>query len=409
MGAREVRHALVIGAGVAGPAAALFLKRVGISATVCEARPPGEGPGGGVVVAPNGMNVLAALGLAQRVKDRGSLVVENRFFNESGRRLARYSNGGDKYGEPTVALLRSDLHRILMDELRTQGIEVRYRKRLVEVEQRETNKVVASFADGTTARGDLLIAADGVQSLTRSAVFPDAPPPKFVGRVGVGGLVPTSGLAILPKDGRNSVHFTFGARGHFGYCGARGGGVMWWSHVWRERPLTQAELADRSREALQRELREAYGGYHAPIGALIENTGPPLRLNVFDLPSLSTWHRARVVLVGDAAHAVSPSSGQGTSLALEDAMELARCLRDCSPHHARAFEAFQRGRRERVERIVAEDRRRGGARLAITPFQARVRDLGLWVGLNLFGQRSQDWMYRYRVDWASGDKPSGAA
>jgi 2-polyprenyl-6-methoxyphenol hydroxylase-like FAD-dependent oxidoreductase len=395
----------VIGAGVAGPATALFLKRVGISATVYEARPPGDGAGGGVVVAPNGMNVLAALGLARKVKDRGSIVVENRYFTESGRRLARYSNGGDRYGEPAVALLRGDLHRILIDELQSQGIEVRYRKRLVHVEPRETNKVVASFADGTTARGDLLMGADGVQSLTRAAVFPDAPAPKFAGLVGVGGLVPTAGLA---KEDRNSVHFTFGARGYFGFCGARGGSVMWWSHVWRDKPLTQAELADRSLEGLQRELRDAYGAYHAPIGELIENTGAPLRLNVFDLPSLPTWHRARVVLVGDAAHAMTPTSGQAAALALEDAMDLARCLRDTGTDHARAFEIFQRGRRERVERIVAAGRRRDGERLAITPFQARVRDLGLWVGLNLFGERSQDWMYRYRVDWTSGGAPPGA-
>jgi 2-polyprenyl-6-methoxyphenol hydroxylase-like FAD-dependent oxidoreductase len=266
----------VIGAGVAGLATALFLKKVGITATVCEAHPPADTAGAGLVLAPNGMNVLASLGLAERIKERGCVALENRFFTEMGLRLARISNGADRYGQPAVAITRRELHRIMVDEVVGQGIEIRHRKRLVQVEEGHANRVVASFADGTTARGDLLIGADGVHSRTRSATFPEAPAPSFMGVVRVGGLVPASAVPVLPDEERRSVNFTFGARGFFGYCGAPDGDVLWWSNLGREKPLTQAQLADRSPGDIERAVHELYGRYHRPIGALLERSEPPI-------------------------------------------------------------------------------------------------------------------------------------
>jgi 2-polyprenyl-6-methoxyphenol hydroxylase-like FAD-dependent oxidoreductase len=134
---------------------------------------------------------------------------------------------------------------------------------------------------------------------------------------------------------------------------------------------------------------------------LIASSSPPFRVNVFDVAALPRWHRERVVLVGDAAHASSPTSGQGASLALEDAAALARRLRDDEGDHGRAFTGFERERRARVERIVAAARRRGADRAEVTPLRAHARNLALWLGLHLFGEREQDWIYRYRVDWAA--------
>ncbi|HVR02809.1 MAG TPA: FAD-dependent monooxygenase, partial [Polyangia bacterium] len=105
----------------------------------------------------------------------------------------------------------------------------------------------------------------------------------------------------------------------------------------------------------------------------------------------------------DAAHAaVSPTSGQGASLALEDAMDLAKQLRDDAGDHRRAFEAYERDRRARVARIVADGRRRGATKAKVSRIQAQLRNVAMWLGLNLFGERSQDWVYRYRVDWNAG-------
>jgi 2-polyprenyl-6-methoxyphenol hydroxylase-like FAD-dependent oxidoreductase len=350
------RHALVIGAGLAGPATALFLRKVGITSTVYEGRPQAQGPGGGLVLAPNGMNVLAELGLADRIKARGTLALENRFCTEAGRRLARYSNGGTRYGQPAVAVLRDDLHAVMVAELAARAITVRYRKQLTEVARVHDAKVVARFEDGTSAEGDLLVGADGVQSRARASAFPEAPAPTFAGAVGVSGLAPSAAVPSLSPDDKQSLTFTFGARGLFCYCGTRGGDVMWSSNLCRAHPLGPRELEGHANEWLRKELLDFFGGYHAPIGP-------------------------------------------GASLALEDAMDLAKRLRDDGGDHGRAFDGLERDRRGRVERIVAEGRRRGTDKAEVTPLRTQVGHFARWVALNLFGRRSQDWVYRYRVDW----------
>src|SRR5262249_53378516 len=197
---------------------------------------------------------------------------------------------------------------------------------------------------------------------------------------------------------KQSLTFTFGARGLFCYCGTRGGDVMWWSNLCRAHPLGPRELESLDNEWVRKELLEFFGGYHAPIAALIEASGPPVTLNLYDVATLPRWHDGRVVLVGDAAHAVGPSSGQGAALALEDAMDLAKRLRD-DVDPARAFEGFERDRRARVERIVAVGRRHGTDKAEVTPLRTQIGHFARWAALNLLGRRSQDWVYRYRVDW----------
>jgi 2-polyprenyl-6-methoxyphenol hydroxylase-like FAD-dependent oxidoreductase len=142
-----------------------------------------------------------------------------------------------------------------------------------------------------------------------------------------------------------------------------------------------------------------YGAYHEPIPRLIAQTGPPLKLNTYDIQRLPVWHKGRVVLSGDAAHAVSPSAGQGASMALEDAMYLAKVLREAQGNHEGAFERFERDRKPRVERIVAEGRRRSSDKKSVSPFKSALRNAMLAVFFNLFGERSQDWLYRYRIGW----------
>lgn len=126
-----------------------------------------------------------------------------------------------------------------------------------------------------------------------------------------------------------------------------------------------------------------------------------------DLPSVPTWHRGRMVIVGDAAHATSPSSGQGASMALEDAVVLAKALRD-GPDVPGAFAAYEQQRRARVERVVAHGKRTGDHK-APGPLGRVVRDLFIRVALPLqsrLAPRSLAWLYDHRIDW---DEPVGAA
>src|SRR5690606_18387223 len=115
-------------------------------------------------------------------------------------------------------------------------------------------------------------------------------------------------------------------------------------------------------------------------------------------PNVPVWLNVQMVLIGDAGHATSPSSGQGASLAIEDAVVLAKCLRDI-PETGAAFAAFKRLRQERVERVVRHGKRSGDGK-AQGPVGAFIRDLILPVFLRRMAARNElSWMYDYRIDW----------
>ncbi|QXQ15816.1 FAD-dependent monooxygenase [Skermania piniformis] len=115
----------------------------------------------------------------------------------------------------------------------------------------------------------------------------------------------------------------------------------------------------------------------------------------YDLRTVPHWHSARAVIIGDAAHATSPSSGQGASMAIEDAVTLARCLRDI-PESATALQSYQRLRRDRVERVVQQGRRNGSGKA----IGAIVRDAMLPLVLRRFATpQSQAWMFDHRIDF----------
>ncbi len=214
--------ALIIGGGMGGLALALFLRKAGLSSAVYEAFPYEEGVGGGLNLAPNGMKVLAALGLAEKTIACGSVALEMCFRNERGRVLAQFRNGSiEKYGQPAVSLTRSALYEVLTDEMNAQRLEINYEKRLKTITQ-DTTTVVAHFADGTTAEGDILIGADGIHSQTRSIILPNGPKPAYIGIIAMGGLVLGSAVPSMLRRDKQSLNFTYGPNGFFGYMGWAG-------------------------------------------------------------------------------------------------------------------------------------------------------------------------------------------
>lgn len=387
--------ALVVGGGVAGPALALFLQRGGIAAEVYEARSEDDEDAGLFLnLGPNGGNVLRLLGVDTERDADGFRSTGMTFYNGGGRRIATIDGDQDerRYGSPNVIVKRARLHRALRDRAVRHGIPVLHRKKLVGVEV-GVDRVTARFEDGFTAEGDFLVGADGLHSRVRQFVAPGSPGPEYGGFVDCGGFAYLS--PALPVAG--TFQMTFGRRAFFGYVARPGGEVCWFSNLrWPQEPK-RGELAAISEEEWRRILLEAHADDPEPIPTIIRSTrGLFGRWGVYELPSLPTWHQGLLCLIGDAAHAASPHLGQGASTALEDALLLAKCLRDL-PDAEQAFTAFEGLRRARVERIVAQARRNGQQKALTNPLAAFLRDLMLPLFIKLGG--SADWLYGYPVDW----------
>ena len=140
--------------------------------------------------------------------------------------------------------------------------------------------------------------------------------------IGVGGFVSDS---LVPVSEQGAMTFAFGGQGFFGYSRSGDGQSMWWTNLPQSAPLSRAEIQQADSSALKRELLERFGEYFAPVPELIAGSESIMQLNIFDIQRLPSWHAGRVLVIGDAAHAVSPNAGQGASLALEDQC----CSRDC--------------------------------------------------------------------------------
>jgi FAD-dependent urate hydroxylase len=389
-------RALIIGGGVAGPVTAMALQRAGIDAVVHEAYPPStEDVGSYLTVATNGLDALRAIGADGPVLEAGFPTPVNVLLSGTGRRLGTVSNGG-RLPDGTTAhtIKRARLYRALQQQAAGRGIPFEFGRRLVDAGAGPQGGVVARFEDGTETTGDLLVGADGVHSATRRLIDPAAPGGRYVGLVNFGGYTPEAAAGAEP----GAWHMIFGRRAFFGYVVDPAGGTVWFANVPRAQ-VSRAERDATTAEQWRRQLVELFAGDRGPASDLVAAGRLELAAdNTHDLPQVPTWHKGPMIVIGDAAHAPSPTSGQGASMAAEDAVVLARCLRDL-PDIPRAFAAYERLRRARVERIVARGARAGSAKTQ-GPVGRVLRDLMLPLVFRfLVTERSMAWIYDHHVDW----------
>jgi 2-polyprenyl-6-methoxyphenol hydroxylase-like FAD-dependent oxidoreductase len=344
---------LIIGGGVAGAAAALALGKAGIEVSVYEAHPgSGEDIGAFLTLASNGMLALAQVGAAGVVAEAGFPLRMMRVTSDTGAEIAVTPLG--EHGNPLAryrCLRRAELGTALQSEALRRGIAIRYGKRLDSVTE-DGDGISARFSDGSTARGDLLIGADGLNSAARSLIDPAAAPPRYAGpRIFYGYT-----RDATPPGEPERIEMIRGSTAAFGYAVSPSGETYWFARV-PGGELPAGEIAGTTpaqwREGLVPLLRRDA----TPAAGIVAATGDQLLVtNAHDLPAVTRWRTRRMLIIGDAAHAASPATGQGASMALEDAVVLAKALRDAGTTDA-ALGTYERLRRPRVERNIATSAR----------------------------------------------------
>lgn len=338
------RTVLVIGGGAAGNAATVFLRRAGIAVDLIEAKGDWNATAGsGITLQGNALRVLRELGVWEQVKASGFGFGSVGITAPDGTvlHLARdLRTGGDDL-PATVGMQRPRLQRILMDAVRASGATVRLGT-TAEILGQDADGVSIRFSDGSEARYDLVIAADGLGSSTRAAIgITDKPEP--------------TGMAIwrvaAPRPaGVTRTDLAYGGPAYIaGYCPT--GDTTLYAYV-VEANRDRASIPPETYAEEMRRLASAYGGFWPEITAHITD---PAKVNYtwFDrLLVEGSWHRGRVVLIGDAAHCCPPTLAQGAALSLEDAWVLARLLTATETWDNALFQAYYKRRMARVRPVV---------------------------------------------------------
>ena len=364
-----IDRVLIVGGGLAGLSLAIALRRRGVGVEIVERAV--EWPAEGNVYLPaNGFRALESLGLEEAVASEAFVIPRQRFLDHRGRLLMDVDLEGVWEGVgPCLAMPRRDLHRVLLDG--ACGVPVRLGRTVRSVTQDDRAARVV-FDDGSSGEYDLVVGADGIRSSVRRLAFGDVPP-RLVGQASwrfvVEGFPEISSWTVLLGRGKSFLAIPLGGGRLYCYCDV--------ASYAAEDPTG----GDPAR------LRELFGGFSEPVPEIFRRIEAPGRpyFSPIEEVVLDTWADGRVVLIGDAAHAMSPNMAEGVSMAFEDALVLAETAADGRPLD-QCLSAFQERRMTRVRWVREQTRRRDGTR-KLPPV---VRNLVLRVA----GQRTFRSNYR---------------
>lgn len=304
----------IIGGGIGGLTAAVALARKGLTAEVYEQAPALEEAGAGVGLWPNAMAALESIGLSGKVSRLAVKVARQGLRRSDGTWLMSFpwELMVERWGAGVTLVHRAELQRLLAAELDPSAIHLGARCTGVEDGSRG---VTVRFADGRDVRADVLVGADGVHSVVRTALFGPAPL-RYRGYMTVRGIT-AAGSVPLPADGAE----TWGRGARFGLGPTSGERIIWWA-TWKAVAGRQNDSDTAAR------LRELFGAWHDPIPAVIDATPETavIRKHIYDRRPTRTWSRGQVALLGDAIHPMTPDLGQGAGQAIVDAATLATCL-----------------------------------------------------------------------------------
>ncbi|KUL38919.1 monooxygenase [Streptomyces sp. NRRL F-4489] len=337
-------HILVIGGGIAGTATAMALHKAGFDVTVHEAHPDtAEDIGAFLTLASNGMRALAQLDASDAVASVGFPLRSMRVLDGQGAELAHVPLGeADDARLRYRCLRRGELNAALQGEAMRRGIGFSHGTRLVSVEN-GPEQVTAHFGDGSVATGDLLIGADGLNSTVRRSFAPGTEP-VYAGQSVFYGYTRN---AVVAQD-TDLLTMVRGSTGTFGYALSPDGETYWFARVTGP-ALASDELGHPAPSHWRERLVELLRQDATPAADIVASSSDGIMAtNATEIPPGTPWRSGRTLIVGDAAHAASPATGQGASMALEDAVILAKALRD-APGPESAFALYETCRRPRVE------------------------------------------------------------
>ncbi|MFJ3670778.1 FAD-dependent monooxygenase [Streptomyces sp. NPDC090106] len=391
-GSGDLRIA-VVGGGIGGMAAAAFLRRAGLTATVYEqASAPAE-VGAGLVVAPNAVRLLRRLGVLEPFLRRAVALEWGWEFRRwaDGEVLSVERLGGvceRLYGERTYTVHRADL----LDTIRRAVPEgwVRFGARCTAVEP-GSDGAVLRFADGGRAEADVVVGADGVHSVVRGTVA-EAEPPEYSGICAFRAVVPARAAPAFAL--RAAQTLWLGPGRHFVHYPIAGGSAV---NVVAFAPAGDFTDESWSTTAEVGEFHAEFADWDPRVTGLVAAGGAPGRWALLDRAPLPRWSRGRVTLLGDAAHPMFPFFAQGAAQSVEDAAVLARCLALEPDDPERALLRYESARLPRTTRVQrASHDRRDVNHLPDGPEQ-RARDTALAAADPLVGS---GWIYGHDAEAA---------
>ncbi len=333
----------IIGGGIGGLATANALLKHRFNVQVYERAQAFRPIGAGLTLTPNGLNSLDAIvpGMVELLKQAGSQLNTLTLKRSTGEAIASNKMTVlQQYGQPLLNIQWARLQAILASILPPDIIHLNHR--CIGFEQQESG-VAAFFEDGKIVQSDLLIGADGINSIVRQMLIGDGAP-IYAGRMSWRAVIQyphellsaNASTLIMAPDGKNFVLLDLGE------------GYTFWSAA----ALSADDAVCQSAAAAKARVLEIFAEWTEPVEAIIKATSAEdiVERPICDRTPLKCWSEGRVTLLGDAAHPVVPSLGQGANTAFEDAYELAECLAD-APSIETALLAYESDRIPRTEAI----------------------------------------------------------
>jgi salicylate hydroxylase len=347
------RKILIAGAGLGGLAAASFLMKEGHDVEIYEQAPQLDEVGAGIQISANAMHALRRLGLEEPITKAGVRPAAYIFrLYDTGEEIQRFALSGEHetlHGAPYTQLHRADFQAMLADKARSFKPGVIRLGRRTNGFSESADGITLSFADGSSAHGDVLIGADGLKSVVRRQIVGEVPA-TYTGDAAWRITVP---VERLPENFLEQAMTLFiGGGGHAVCYYVRGGALLNFVGI-----VETDEVSDESWTVKMpwEKLKADYRGWHPIIQTVLDaaDRDKCYRWSLHNRLPIDNWSTARATLLGDAAHATLPYLAQGAVMAIEDGAVLARAL-DMESDIAAALQLYQRNRIERTSRIVLQ-------------------------------------------------------